>query len=316
MTTISFANSLGITTNFTEIELISILGNLNSSNAYFTSGLNELVFIRISQGKLLLLDLNDNINRKLFEIYSFHYSVGNVFHLKLIHNDNALELNINDALISVGFSGTTPITTLESRYMKLYTDSNHMYLNTNDLVKNTGIFAYTPAELKTLVAGAGIVLSNDANNLTITASITSLANYYTRTEVDTLFNSYYNRTYLDAEFSTKADVANVYDKSVLYTQIETTNLLNNKQNTNNPTITGTVTHTHSSQPHYTFNTTTTNPLVPTEFLIDRTNLDASLSSAFGMGNLTRGFFVWVNGSDRLKSQRMGALIFQVLLLHL
>ena len=137
MTTISFANSLGVTTNFTEIELISILGNLNSSNAYFTSGLNEIVFVRISQGKLLLIDLNDNINRKLFEIYSFHYSVSNVFHLKLVHNDNALELNINDALISVGFSGTTPITTLESRYMKLYTNSNNMYLNTHDLVKTT-----------------------------------------------------------------------------------------------------------------------------------------------------------------------------------
>ena len=67
MTTVSFANSLGVTTNFREIELISSLGNLNYSNAYFTSGLNELVFIRISQGKLLLIDLNGNINRKLFE---------------------------------------------------------------------------------------------------------------------------------------------------------------------------------------------------------------------------------------------------------
>ena len=111
MSTINFTNSLGVTITFTETELISILTNLSSSNAYFTSGLNEILFIRISQGKLLLIDLNDNINRKLFEIYSFHYSVGNVFHLKLVHNDNALELNINDALISVGFSGTTPITT-------------------------------------------------------------------------------------------------------------------------------------------------------------------------------------------------------------
>jgi len=148
MTTINFINSLGVTTNFTETELIRLLGSLNSSNVYFTSGLNELVFIRISQGKLLLIDLNDNIYRKLFGVYSFHYSVGNVFHLKLVHNDNALELNINDALISVGFSGTTPITTLESRYMKLYTNNNQRYLNTHDLVKNTGTFAYTPAELK------------------------------------------------------------------------------------------------------------------------------------------------------------------------
>ena len=90
MTAISFTNSLGVATNFTETELISLFGTLNSPNAYFTSGLNGLVFVRISQGKLLLIDLNDNINRKLFEIYPFHYSVGNVFHLKLVHNANAL----------------------------------------------------------------------------------------------------------------------------------------------------------------------------------------------------------------------------------
>ena len=35
---------------------------------------------------------------------------------------------------------------------------------------------------------------------------------------------------MDAALSTKADVANVYDRTQLYTQIETNNLLNNKQN--------------------------------------------------------------------------------------
>ena len=184
---------------------------------------------------------------------------------------------------------------------------------------------------------------------------------------------------MDAALSTKADVANVYDRTQLYTQIETNNLLNNKQNnlstllgddattfqilngtkikalregsniqltaltggdeiqieaiiptvdlsdyytrseadillngklnTNNPTITGTVTHTHSSQPHYTFNTTTTNPLVPTEFYIDRRSLDASLHSAFGMGDTSRGFFVWVNGGDRLNIGTNGNTTF-------
>jgi hypothetical protein len=43
--------------------------------------------------------------------------------------------------------------------------------------------------LKSLVAGSGIVLSNDANNLTITANITSLSNVYTQTEVDNLLST-------------------------------------------------------------------------------------------------------------------------------
>ena len=103
MTTIDFTNSLNYTRSFTEGELISILNNLNSTNTYFSNGLNEIVYIRISLGKLLLVDLNDNISRKLFELYSIQYSVGNNFNIKFVHNDNAIESNIDDALISVGF---------------------------------------------------------------------------------------------------------------------------------------------------------------------------------------------------------------------
>ena len=51
MTTIDFANSLGYTRSFTEGELISILNNLNSTNTYFSNGLNEIVYIRTSLGK-------------------------------------------------------------------------------------------------------------------------------------------------------------------------------------------------------------------------------------------------------------------------
>ena len=189
MATISFTNSLNYTRAFTETELISILTNLNGSSNYFANGLNELGYIRIASGTLLLVDLNSHINRQLFEIYSFHFSVTNQFNLKLVHNDNALELNINDALLSVGYSGTIPISTLESVFMKMYTNSNQAYLLSHDIVKHTGNFGVEPAELKSLVAGSGIVLSNDANNLTITANITSLSNVYTQTEVDNLLNT-------------------------------------------------------------------------------------------------------------------------------
>ncbi len=40
----------------------------------------------------------------------------------------------------------------------------------------------------------------------------------------------YDTTYINAALSTKANVADVYDRTQLYTQIETNNLLNNKQN--------------------------------------------------------------------------------------
>ena len=103
------------------------------------------MYIRISLGKLLLVDLNDNINRKPFELYSIQYSVGNTFHLKFISNDNALEYTFDDASLSVGYSGTIPVSALESRYFELYTQYQHnQYVLANDLVKATGVFAQQP----------------------------------------------------------------------------------------------------------------------------------------------------------------------------
>lgn len=113
MTTISFTNSLNYTPTFSETESISILANLNGSSHYSANGLNEFVYIRISSGALLFVELNSQINRQLFEIYSFHFSVTNQFNLKFVHNDNAFELNINDPLLSVGYSGAIQISTLE-----------------------------------------------------------------------------------------------------------------------------------------------------------------------------------------------------------
>jgi Cu/Ag efflux protein CusF len=43
-------------------------------------------------------------------------------------------------------------------------------------------------------------------------------------------SNYYDKTYVDAVLSTKANVSNVYDKSVLYTKIEIDGFMNNKQN--------------------------------------------------------------------------------------
>ena len=176
MATIRFTNSLNYTRAFTETELISILTNLNGSSNYFANGLNELGYIRIASGSLLLVDLNSHINRQLFEMYSFHFSVTNQFNLKLVHNDNALELNINDALLSVGYSGTIPISTLESVFMKMYTNSNQAYLLSHDIVKHTGNVGVEPAEVKYRLHWAQTLL--DCSHL-INYSLRSVCNTMT-----------------------------------------------------------------------------------------------------------------------------------------
>ena len=42
-------------------------------------------------------------------------------------------------------------------------------------------------------------------------------------------SNYYDKAYVDAVLSTKASVGNVYERSDLYTKLETNTLLNNKQ---------------------------------------------------------------------------------------
>ena len=132
---INFTNSQGETINITHTELNIISTNLEANNMYFVYRDNYLVYVRVTSGMLLLMDLYPNINRRLFETYTVGYNVLNPFFLKFTHNITAIESNIDDAFISVGYSGTTPITTLEEVFITSYNTFDNRYILTNDLVK-------------------------------------------------------------------------------------------------------------------------------------------------------------------------------------
>ena len=78
MSPINFTNSSGLTIQFTNNELDSILTDLTAHDTYFTCGNNELVYIILSPGNLLVVDTSSLTNRKLFEslvlvpVYRFH----------------------------------------------------------------------------------------------------------------------------------------------------------------------------------------------------------------------------------------------------
>ena len=95
------------------------------------------------------------------------------FLLKFVNNETAQEMNVNDALIAVGFSGSTPIPSLESRFMATYNTFDASYILAHDIIKDQGEFGKRAAEIKTFIAGNGIVLSNDADNFTISANLTN-----------------------------------------------------------------------------------------------------------------------------------------------
>ena len=66
MTTLT--NSQGKLLTYTNELVETILLQLNSSNNYYTSGDDDIIFIKIGSTKVLLLDYTYHINRTIFRI--------------------------------------------------------------------------------------------------------------------------------------------------------------------------------------------------------------------------------------------------------
>ena len=86
MTTVNFTNSSGLALQFTNHDLDLVLTELTTGNTYYSVGNNDLVYIMLGNGYLLVMDISNTINRKLFECY--HFSASNLypFQLKLTHD--------------------------------------------------------------------------------------------------------------------------------------------------------------------------------------------------------------------------------------
>jgi hypothetical protein len=150
MSNINFTNSLGLTTSFTHNDLDLILTELGVQNSSYASGQNQITFIMIGAGNLLLMDLNPVFNKRLFELYAFSLSNLFPFQLKLTNNNTSITASINEALVSVGYAGSTPITSLSQIYMQLYTQSG------------SNISVYSKAEVDALILG---LIDNAPSNL-------------------------------------------------------------------------------------------------------------------------------------------------------
>ena len=123
MSTINFTNSSGLALQFPNHDLDLVLTELTTGNTYYSVGNNDLVYIMLGSGYLLVMDISNTINRKLFE--SYHFSSSNLypFQIKLTHDSTSAVMSINDALIASGYSGVTPVSSLASVYMMLYIQS-------------------------------------------------------------------------------------------------------------------------------------------------------------------------------------------------
>ena len=79
MTTLT--NSEGRIINYTNEFLETILLQLNSSNNYYTTGDDDVIFIKIGSNKVLLLDYTYHINRNIFQNYIINENIINNYGL-------------------------------------------------------------------------------------------------------------------------------------------------------------------------------------------------------------------------------------------
>ena len=109
--------------------------------------------------------------------------------------------------------------------MKSYeTTSSFSYLTTNNIVKDAGQHSVSPTEIKAFVITNGIVLSNDANDFTISIDTNT---YYNQTQITNLLASkqdaiaagtYYSQTEIDNLLIVKQDLIADGDLTIAKTQ--------------------------------------------------------------------------------------------------
>ena len=77
MTTLT--NSEGKVWTYTNELIETILRQLNSSNNYYTTGDDDIIFIKIGSTKALLLDYTYHINRTIFQNYTINENTINEY---------------------------------------------------------------------------------------------------------------------------------------------------------------------------------------------------------------------------------------------
>jgi len=157
MTTLT--NSEGLVINYTNEFLDTILLQLNASNNYYTTGNDNIIFIKIGSNKILLLDYTYHINRNIFQYYTINENVLNPFKLEYILNNGSNEYTIHQVYIANSYIGT--ITELSQVFLAMY--------DSEVIIKDY----YTKSEIDEL--------DNELSNM--------ILNTYTKTETDNLLDN-------------------------------------------------------------------------------------------------------------------------------
>ena len=131
MTTLT--NSEGKVFTYTNELIEAILLQLNSSNNYYTSGDDDILFIKIGSNRVLVLDYTYNIKRNIFPNHTIIENSLNNYDLEFIVNNTSNEYDLQSVYNGNGFLGT--ITGLPQVFLAIYDTwiSSHTYTGSENI---------------------------------------------------------------------------------------------------------------------------------------------------------------------------------------
>ena len=114
----ALTNSEGKLLDYTNEFIETILLQLNSSNNHYTTGDDDILFIKIGSNKVLILDYTYHINRNIFQNYTINENSLNNYDLEFILNNTSNEYDLQSVYNGNGFLGI--ISDLSQVYLTMY----------------------------------------------------------------------------------------------------------------------------------------------------------------------------------------------------
>ena len=111
-------NSEGKFLTYTHEFIETIPLHLNPSNNYYTTGADDIIFIKNGSTKVLLLDYTYHINRTIFQNYTINENTTNDYNLEFILNNTSNGYTLQGVYNANSYIGS--ITELSHVFLAIY----------------------------------------------------------------------------------------------------------------------------------------------------------------------------------------------------
>ena len=222
----TLTNSEGNQLTYTNEFIETILLQLNSSTDLYTTGDDDVLFIKIGSNKVLLFDYIYRIHRNSFQIYTINDNLINPLGLEFILNNTSNEYTLQSVYTANSYIGT--INTLQDVYLAMYdtaispityTGREHINITDNqisltfpitindaivlnpraydgavcDMISGIDMFAFRQ---NTIHGGAPITQFYSSTKVCTLHGDCQIPNRYNKTSVDLLSADIYNDVYI------------------------------------------------------------------------------------------------------------------------